>query len=190
MTVTAEQMAAVPASFVQRVAYVESGLDPHAHARTSSAAGLFQFLTGTWADIMARAPELDLAVGGETDPVQAERAFRWLAASNTAYFETALNRTPTNGDLYLCHFLGARSAVAVCGAAGDTTLKMALGPSIYSGVAGANAFLAGWTCEELGAWADQKMAEPAPPASASPAPASAPTSDADALNQAELNKLA
>lgn len=184
--VTAEQMAAVPATFVHQVAEIESGLDPHAHARTSSAAGLFQFLAGTWADIMARAPELDLTVDGALDPAQAERAFRWLTASNSSYFVVALGWQPTNGDLYLCHFLGARAAVSVCGAPGNTLLSAALGPN-YGPVAAANSFLAGWTCEALVAWAVNKMAGAAVPPVAPPP--NAPPSDADALNQAELNKL-
>ena len=119
-------------------ARIESGLDPQARARTSSATGLFQFLDQTWlatvkrhgaehglgdaadaihrtangryavADPAARAAILNL----RTDPDAAASMAAAFAGDNRAHLESRLGRTAEPVDLYLAHFLGAGGATA------------------------------------------------------------------------------
>lgn len=124
----------------------ESSLNADAQARTSSAAGLFQFTRGTWLDMMHRYGSQygygDLAqkisVGDAGKPVVsdtgAERRLLDLredpeasglmaaayAQDNAATLENTLGRLPDSADLYLAHFLGASGASIVLNAARET----------------------------------------------------------------------
>lgn len=117
--------------FLMRTARRESALDPRARARTSSAAGLFQFIEQTWlatlhrhgarhgygryAAMIQRTADGDYRVPGEVrravmdlrfDPQAASLMAAELAADNAAYIRGRTGREPTAGDLYAAHFLG------------------------------------------------------------------------------------
>lgn len=104
-------------------ARLESGLDPQARARTSSARGLYQFTNATWLsalrqhgdalglDGLAQAPAtradlLHLRDDPETSALMAGA----LASDNRAYLTGVLGRAPDNAELYLAHFLGTDGA--------------------------------------------------------------------------------
>ena len=117
-------------------ARIESGFDPNARARTSSATGLFQFIEQTWlatvqqhgakhgmgwaadaikqgsngrysvADPAMRKAILDL----RKDPQAASTMAAEFAADNQNYLENRLGRPMESVDLYLAHFLGAGGA--------------------------------------------------------------------------------
>lgn len=111
-------------------ARLESGLDPRARARTSSAAGLYQFTGQTWLNTLARHGAdhgLDWAgdaVGNATadpalrrqllalrhDPQLSALMAGDLANDNRAALAATLGRDPDNAELYLAHFLGADGA--------------------------------------------------------------------------------
>lgn len=123
--------------FLLREASVESGLNPAARARTSSATGLFQFTKQTWlgtlkahgaehglgwaadaisqradgryevADASLRARILDLRYEPEASAAMAAE----LAAGHEALLEARLGRPAAPVDLYLAHFLGDAGAV-------------------------------------------------------------------------------
>lgn len=122
--------------YLLQTAVRESSLDPTAKASTSSAVGLFQFLKDTWLDVMqtdgarlgyqryANAITQD-AKGNLTIPNKAlerevlklredpEVAADMAAAftrSNGAYLKERFGRTPSPGELYIAHFLGAKGA--------------------------------------------------------------------------------
>lgn len=85
----------------------ESGGDPNAKNQTSSATGLYQFIKGTWNQVI-NSPEgqaAGLTSDGRTDPAQQEKAIRIFTEWNAS---TLLNNglKPTNGNLYAMHFLG------------------------------------------------------------------------------------
>jgi hypothetical protein len=118
--------------FLVREAKVESGLNPQARARTSSATGLFQFTKKTWlgtlkqhganhdlgwaadaitrgsdgqyrvADPALRARILDL----RTQPEAAAAMGAELASDNQDFLSSRLGRALEDVDLYLAHFLG------------------------------------------------------------------------------------
>lgn len=122
-------------SFLMGQARIESALDPAAKARTSSAAGLYQFTRQTWLDTLHRHGERHglgwasrgiAMVGGQariTDPALAGQIMNLrldpdaaalmageLANDNAAYLATAFGRPADHTEMYLAHFLGAEGA--------------------------------------------------------------------------------
>lgn len=116
-------------------ARVESALDPAAKARTSSAAGLYQFTRQTWLETLRRhgaehgygwASEAIGLRGGKArlinsgmeqqvmdlryDPQASALMAGALANDNAAYLYNVTGREPDAGELYLAHFLGASGA--------------------------------------------------------------------------------
>lgn len=112
--------------FLLAQAKVESGLDPQAHAKTSTASGLYQFINSTWLSMAERhgtslgfAGALDLSdpvsrnavLELRNDPQIASQMAAVLAAENSAALTPVLGRVPDAGELYLAHFLGSGEAV-------------------------------------------------------------------------------
>jgi len=129
--------------YLLATAQVESGLNPKAGAATSSARGLFQFIDQTWLATMKQAgPSLgygqyaaaitktasgryevaDPAMRSEilklrNDPtVNAVMAGAFTQA-NAALLSERLGRSPSEGELYIAHFLGAGGAARLIAAA-------------------------------------------------------------------------
>jgi hypothetical protein len=104
-------------------ARLESGLDPQARARTSSARGLYQFTGSTWLNTLDR-HGADLGLGGgahdpalrtqllalRQDPQASALMAGELANDNRTYLYNTLGRDPDNAELYLAHFLGPDAA--------------------------------------------------------------------------------
>lgn len=117
----------------------ESGLDPHAASATSSAAGLYQFTTTTWLDMVRRHGakhglgeqaaaivkdgngHLNVADKAQKkaildlrkDPKLSSLMAAELAKDNAKSLERRLGRQATAADLTLAHFLGAAGAARV-----------------------------------------------------------------------------
>jgi hypothetical protein len=122
--------------YLVRTAARESNFDPSAKARTSSAAGLFQFIEQTWLATVhrhgekhglgAEAAQIERGSDGRfsiSDPVERQRILDLrfdpqaasvmageLASDNAAVLRREIGREPTSGELYAAHFLGARGA--------------------------------------------------------------------------------
>ncbi len=125
--------------YLYRVALRESSLDPAAKAKTSSAAGLFQFIEQTWLaavkkygpahGLAAEAAEIVKGANGRyavADPARrqaildlrfdADKAAALaaeLARENKVALEGALGRAVEAGELYAAHFLGPAGARAI-----------------------------------------------------------------------------
>jgi hypothetical protein len=123
-------------SYLLQTAVRESSLNPTAKARTSSAVGLFQFLEGTWLQVMKTdGPRLgyqryadqitrtsdgdyvvrDARTKGEIlalreNPQVAADLAAAFTRSNGEYLKNAFGRMPSAGELYIAHFLGAQGA--------------------------------------------------------------------------------
>ncbi|MHA6289634.1 hypothetical protein [Maricaulis sp. CAU 1757] len=130
-------------NFLIETAARESNFQLDAQARTSSAAGMFQFIEQTWLGVMQRRgaehgyadaaaaisqdgqgryvvsdPEqrqriLDLRF----DAVAASRMAGELAAENAGIIEARIGRPVDSGELYVAHFLGAGGAASLIEAA-------------------------------------------------------------------------
>jgi len=124
-------------SFLMAQAAKESGFNPDAKAKTSSASGLYQFVEQTWLSVVRKhgaeyglgdmASKIRIAEDGKL--VVADRALRKEildlrrdpeiaaamaaehAADNEQRLDAKLDREVTPVDLYLAHFLGLKGAV-------------------------------------------------------------------------------
>jgi hypothetical protein len=123
-------------SFLLGTARRESAFNPGAHAKTSSAAGLFQFVDQTWLSTLkqhgakygyARYAELiqqgsdgrfrvDGAEARRTvmdlrlDPHAASLMAGELASDHASYLRGRMGRDPTSGELYAAHVLGPQGS--------------------------------------------------------------------------------
>jgi hypothetical protein len=122
--------------YLLATAQVESGLNPTASVSSSSAKGLFQFIDQTWlttlkesgpalgygryADAIAQTPSGHYTV---TDPAMRQQIMALrddpaanaamagaFTQQNAAVLRQRIGRDPSEGDLYVAHFLGAGGA--------------------------------------------------------------------------------
>jgi hypothetical protein len=100
-------------------ARLESGFNPEARARSSSATGLFQFIDSTWLSMLERhgkahglhASNRAQALELRKDPLAAALMAAEHMADNGRRIAQALGREADATDLYLAHFLGPQGAV-------------------------------------------------------------------------------
>ena len=121
--------------YMMTLADVESSLSPEAKASTSSAQGLFQFIDRTWLEIVhLHAADYGFSAAAaairnvDGDPVVSDRDREWIMNLRTDPYFSALmagelikdveralqargERELAEAELYIAHFLGARSAV-------------------------------------------------------------------------------
>jgi hypothetical protein len=133
--------------FLMRTAQRESGLSAGAHASTSSAAGLFQFVEQTWlstlkrhgaahgyaryAELIDQSPDGRFVVPQGEDARKVVMDLRYdphasaamaaeLASDHAAYLRGRTGREPTGGELYAAHFLGPQGSAKLIEAAQAT----------------------------------------------------------------------
>lgn len=132
--------------FLMKMAVRESSLNPLAKARTSSAAGLFQFIDQTWlgavkqfggrhgladfsADItrdasgrfaVADAARRDKILNLRFDAGVSGAMAGELSNVNSAYLHSKIGRAVSSAELYTAHFLGPAGAVKLLSAAANT----------------------------------------------------------------------
>ena len=154
---------------VERIIAVESGGDPNAKNKRSSATGAGQFLDETWLE-MIRTYRRDLVEGRSEkeilelrrDPELTRAIITRLVKQNAAMLKKrGLPVTP--GTLYLTHFAGPAGAVAVLSvsdnadaaslmASADATGRTTREKLVY-----ANPFLKEFKVGDLKNWANRKM---------------------------------
>ncbi|WP_300529417.1 hypothetical protein [Maricaulis sp.] len=129
--------------YLARTAARESNFDARAEARTSSAAGMFQFIEQTWLGTLQRhgakhgyaaaAAMIDRGADGRftvSDPARQQEVLDLrfdpaasavmaaeLAGENAQVIESRLGRPASGGELYAAHFLGANGAAGLIAAA-------------------------------------------------------------------------
>jgi hypothetical protein len=148
--------------YLLATAQVESGLNPQAGASTSSARGLFQFIEQTWlatlkqsgaslgygqyADAITKTASGKYEVADPTmrsailklrnDPAANAAMAGAFTQENTALLSEKLGRTPSEGELYIAHFLGVGGAAQLITAATDNPGESAA--SLFPNAAHAN----------------------------------------------------
>lgn len=99
-------------SLFQRIAQAESGGNPNAKAKNSSASGLYQFTNDTWnAGVQRWGKELGVSHKDKNNPEAQEAMMGKLVESNSQYIQSKLGIEPNGGQIYLAHFMGAPAAV-------------------------------------------------------------------------------
>lgn len=207
----------VDADFLIKTARRESAMNPSAKARTSSAAGLFQFIEQTWlgtvkthgakhgygqyADLIHRGSDGRWRVDGSArnvvldlrfDPQAASTMAAELTASNAAYLRGRTGREPGAGDLYAAHFLGPAGAAQLMEAM--ERRPGASAAAIFPSAASANRSIfyregRPATVAEVHANLQRHAGEGAPAASAGSTPAAPPLSERDQMLAARLDRL-
>jgi Transglycosylase SLT domain len=131
--------------YLLATAQVESGLNPQAGASTSSARGLFQFIEQTWlatlkqsgaslgygqyADAITKTASGKYEVADPTmrgtilklrnDPAANAAMAGAFTKENATLLSQRLGRSPSEGELYIAHFLGVGGAAKLISAATD-----------------------------------------------------------------------
>ena len=129
--------------YLLTTARIESNLNPSAQASTSSATGLYQFIEQTWLGTMKQAgPSLGYGSYADSivyspdgryhvpdqrlyseimrlrnDPAVSATMAGAFTRNNAAQLTAAIGRQPSEGELYLAHFLGHDGAARLIGAA-------------------------------------------------------------------------
>jgi hypothetical protein len=129
--------------YLLTTARIESKLNPTAQAPTSSASGLYQFIGQTWLGTLKQAgpalgyaPYANAIVQGADgrytvpDPAMRNAIMRLrddpkvsammagaFTRNNAAQLASAIGRAPTDGELYIAHFLGSDGAAKLITAA-------------------------------------------------------------------------
>src|ERR1700680_1539887 len=149
--------------YLLATAQVESGLEPQAGASTSSARGLFQFVEQTWLGTMKQSGPA-LGYGRYADAITKTASGRYevsdpalrndilklrndptanavmagaFTQANAALLSQKLGRSPSEGELYIAHFLGAGGAARMISLAADS--PNAKGADYFPHAASANA---------------------------------------------------
>ena len=107
----ASKLTGVDPKQLATIAAIESGFDPNAKAKTSSATGLNQFTKATWKDMMNK-HGAKYGIDPNTPPTD-PRANAILGAMYAKENKKALSSVKddvNNTDLYMAHFLGAGGA--------------------------------------------------------------------------------
>ncbi|MFV0643432.1 MAG: transglycosylase SLT domain-containing protein [Sphingomonadaceae bacterium] len=145
-------------------ARIESGLNPSAKAKTSSASGLYQFISDTWLETLdkhasthglAWADNAISTIDGKTivadtsmrarlmalrfDPAISALMAGELARDNAQGLQGTLGRMPDSAELYLAHFLGKAGAIRFLGAMQEDASQPAA--ALFPKPAAANASL-------------------------------------------------
>ena len=149
-------------NYLLATAQVESGLNPQAGATTTSARGLFQFIEQTWLATMKQSGTA-LGYGRYADAITRTASGRYevqdatmrseilrlrndaaanaamagaFTSSNATILSQRLGRAPSDGELYIAHFLGADGAANLITLADNNPRAKAA--TFFSGAAAAN----------------------------------------------------
>lgn len=148
--------------YLVSAAKMESNLNPTAQASTSSARGLYQFIEQTWlgtvkeagaafgfgkyADAISKTPSGSYSVSDPStrteilklrdDPAANAAMAGVLTQSNSFKLTGMIGRRPTDGELYIAHFMGVGGASKLISKAEDN--PQASGPAMFPNAAAAN----------------------------------------------------
>jgi hypothetical protein len=148
--------------YLLATAKMESNFNPTASASTSSARGLYQFIDQTWlgtvkeagtqlgygkyADAITRSPSGSYSVSDPAtrtaimklrdDPAAASSMAAVLTQSNSFKLTGKIGRRPTDGELYMAHFMGVGGAAKLISNAEDN--PQASGARLFPNAAAAN----------------------------------------------------
>ena len=107
----AAKIAGVEPKLMQAMAGVESSYNPSAKSLTSSAAGLYQFTKDTWGNMVNRyGQQYGIKRNDILNPKANAIMAGLLLKENSNNLQKKIKRQPTNGELYIAHFMGVNNA--------------------------------------------------------------------------------
>ncbi len=118
---TASEKSGVDFGYLMKQAKVESSFDVDAQAKTSSARGLYQFLNGTWMEMIQKYGDkygIDTNQSKQAllklrdDPAIAANMAAEFAGQNKTYLEKTWGGDVGATEQYLAHFMGAGGAAS------------------------------------------------------------------------------
>ena len=116
----AAKVTGVDPNLMLGIAGMESSFDPNAKAKTSSASGLYQFVSDTWSEMISKHGK-KYGLDANSSPMDAKANALMGGEFLKANIKSIANSkpNPTNTDLYLAHFLGAGGARKFFAASAD-----------------------------------------------------------------------
>lgn len=145
---------------VERIIQIESGHNPRAKAKNSTAEGLGQFTDATWLDTIKKTrPDLAKSMSDQdllalkADPNLSRQMTGALLQSNRSSLQ-AQGLEGSAGNLYLAHFLGAGGAAKLLKASPDTPVSKLLS---QDAIDANGSILAGRTAGSVIQWANGRM---------------------------------
>jgi hypothetical protein len=137
-------MGVVPNGYYGILGRIESGNDPNATSKTSSATGLYQFLKGTWEGLGFN--------WKDRFNVNTQNAAAQKFTEANASVLSSNGIIVDNNSLYAAHFLGAGTATKVFASGSDTPLSSILSSKVLN----ANSFLKGMDVGDFSNWLSSK----------------------------------
>lgn len=133
--IAASRMVGVDEKLMAVMAAIESSFDATAKAGTSSASGLYQFIDGTWKDMIKKyGGKYGIKPGTSRNEPRANALMgAEYIKENVAALTKVLKRPLTDTDIYFAHFLGSGGATKLLTANPDE-----IGAKILPGPAAAN----------------------------------------------------
>ncbi len=98
--------------YTSKLIVAESGGDPTAKAKTSSATGLAQFTKGTWLEQVSK-QKLDYTLSDRNNPEKVKVVLKGFTEQNMERARRELGREPTHTDMYMYHFVPANAATLI-----------------------------------------------------------------------------
>lgn len=127
-TPLAPQSSISPALF-DKIAQAESGGNIMAKNPKSSASGLFQFTDGTWRDVVKKyGAQYGITKEMKDNPNAQKVMMKHLTEENAAALAADFGRQPTDGELYVAHFMGAPKAKKLLAKRGSRELAARMFP--------------------------------------------------------------
>lgn len=112
-----------------KFAQAESGGNPNAKNPNSSASGILQFTKDTWAQMVGKyGKSTGITLQDKGNPEAQRIMGKLYADDNAKYLNSKLDRNPTNGEIYMAHFLGPQGAVKLIQAQGTGKQAIMLFP--------------------------------------------------------------
>lgn len=147
-------------SYYDKLTQVESGGNPNAKSKSSTAAGLYQFVERTWTGLVDKY-KLGFGLEDRFDPIKSKIVLDKLTDENERYLKRRLGRTPTDDELYMAHFLGMGGAAKFYEALREdpsTPVVSVIGERSYK--SNQSVFKNRQTLRDVAQWAKEKMNMP------------------------------
>lgn len=109
-TSVARPTSSANSDYLSIVAQLESSGNPNARARTSSASGLYQVTDDTWNNAVSQMGK-DWTLEDKNDPNKQREVVEYLYNQQKTALTQALQREPTDQEMYIAHFLGQSDAI-------------------------------------------------------------------------------